>query len=130
MSAMKRVLFTIAFLAITQTVATAQTQTKDSSTSPSSAGAESAAVRTRIVGPKVANHADRQRSPAARTAADSSTPEAAKENSAVRWGNTAVSVTEPAASATVSTANLSPRQSLQPVIPANATLAEVTSKVV
>jgi protein involved in polysaccharide export with SLBB domain len=48
----------------------------------------------------------------------------------VRWGNTAVSVTEPGTRATATTENLSPRQFSQPVAAANAPLGDVKSKVV
>jgi protein involved in polysaccharide export with SLBB domain len=117
---MRRVLYTIAFLAIVQTIVTAQTQTTDSTSSPPSAASESAAVRTRVVGPKVSNHAERQRSPAVRPAADDGTPQTDSGNSAPLWGNTAVTVTALPVNATATIPDLSRLQFIKPfVLPAN-----------
>ena len=127
-SAMKRVLFTIAFLAIVQTIVTAQTQTKDSSSLSPSAGSESAAVRIQVGAPKAANHADRQRSRSARNDAEN-TPQAGAGNSA-RWGNTALPITEPATRATATADNLSRRELVQPTVPpANTPAGEKKSPV-
>jgi len=127
---MNRVLFTIAFLAIVQTIVSAQTQTKSSSSLSPSAASESAAVRTRGVGPKAVNHADRQRSRPARNDAENSTPQAGAGNSAPRWGNTAVPATGRATGATATADNLSLRELVQPnVPPANAPAGEKKSPV-
>src|SRR5215831_1207573 len=127
---MNRVLFTIAFLAIVQTIVSAQTQTKSSSSLSPSAASESAAVRTRGVGPKAVNHADRQRLRPARNDAENSTPQAGAGNSVPRWGNTAVPVTGPATRATATADNLSLREPVQPTVPpANTAAGEKKSPV-
>jgi protein involved in polysaccharide export with SLBB domain len=131
LSAMTRVLSTIAFLLIAQTVATAQTT--DSSSSRQTAASESAAVRTRTVGPKVSNHADGQKSRSARAAEDNGVPKDNAENSPAQWGNTAVAITAPRANTTMESANnlpLSPGPFLKPpVLPASLPTAEVKSRV-
>jgi protein involved in polysaccharide export with SLBB domain len=116
---MRRVLYTIAFLAIVQTIVTAQTKITDSTSSPPSDASESAAVRTRVVSPKVSNHAERQRSPSARPAADDGTPQTGG-NSAPLWGNTAVTVTALTVNETATLNDLSRLQFIKPaVLPAN-----------
>jgi protein involved in polysaccharide export with SLBB domain len=111
---MKRVLFTIAFLAIAQTIVTAQTQTRDSNAAPPAAASESAAVLTRVVGPKASNHADRQKSRSIRNDPDNNTLQTGRENATPLWGNTAVTVTAPPPKATAIASNLSLREFVLP----------------
>src|SRR5437899_6634251 len=83
---MKQAVFSVVLLAAVSTVVSAQTQTRERLPSEQSISDESNAVRTRVVGPKVANHAASQK---ARTEARSvSKPET------FVWGNLPVR-TEP-----------------------------------
>lgn len=132
-SAMKRVLSTIAFLAIIQTVATAQTETRDSGSAAPVAGSESTvAVRTRVVGPKVSNHADRQKSRTTGSAAENGIPKDRAESSVPLWGNTTVAVTQTQTNptSTVNNPSLSANQFVTaPVVPATASAAETKSPI-
>jgi len=87
MSAMKQVVFTLVLLACVSAVVSAQTQTRQRLPPEQPITDESNAVRTRVVGPKVANHVAGQK---ARTEASS----AAKPEKFV-WGNLPVRTETP-----------------------------------
>jgi len=88
MSAMRQVLFTTVLLTILSGTVSAQAQTRQRLSSEQSNSVEStAAMRSRMVGPRVSNHADRQRSrPIAGTGTSTVSRTQAQATQAV-WGN-------------------------------------------
>ena len=90
MSAMRKAVLSLLLLAIASAVVSAQTQTRQRLSSEQSTANESNDVRTRSVGPRVANHVDSQK---ARTNA-SADQGSGSRSSTFTWGN--IPISEPA----------------------------------
>src|SRR5260370_34268496 len=83
-------LFAIALAVMLPTISAAQTQTRErrSSAADEAARAKSIAMRDRIVGPRVSNHVEKQKS----TTEPAATPVLSSQGDQPRWGNTAAIV--------------------------------------
>ena len=90
MSAMRKAVLSLLLLAIASMIVSAQTQTRQRLSSEQSTANESNDVRTRSVGPRVANHVDSQK---ARTNA-SADQGSGSRSSTFTWGN--IPISEPA----------------------------------
>ncbi len=96
-SAMKKGAFTVVLLILTPAILSAQTQNRQRLSSEQSTPIESNATRSRIVGPRVANHAERPKTRAADNGNSIAKSEA--QPSALVWGNTPIELrAEPAKS--------------------------------
>jgi len=101
---MKRAILLFALLLAIPGLANAQTQTRDRAVNPEPSGTgESSAVRSRVVGPRVANHAEKQTTTyptdqkTSTQSVDKTQPAADQATSEPKWGNMSV-ITRPAQS--------------------------------
>ena len=92
LSAMKPTILVFALLLAVPTVMNAQTQNRDrrSTGTESASMSESNTMRNRVVGPKVSNHADGQKSQGDSTAETGTLPQKPEPQGDAMWGNAAV----------------------------------------
>lgn len=109
-SAMKQVVFCLFLLTIAPAIVSAQTQTRQRLSAEKSTGKEQDTARTRVIGPKVANHVE---GPKVRPNAGSDTGSASRSNT-FTWGNIPIAE-KPARVAAA--ANNSPATVAQPPAP-------------
>ena len=81
-SAMKQAVFCLILLAIVPAIVSAQTQTRQRLSSEQTASAEESAARSRVIGPKAANHVESQK---ARPTANASS--STQGSNTFTWGN-------------------------------------------
>jgi protein involved in polysaccharide export with SLBB domain len=129
---MKQAVFSLVLLAIVPAIVSAQTQSRQRLSPEQSTTSESNAVRTRVVGPKVSNHAASQKTRASEGPDGSS----ASRSSTFTWGNTPIAEQPPRVNnqsnnSAVTMAEPSAPKLVQPtVLAANGTPSLMNSSVV
>ena len=88
---MKLTILVFALILIVPTVTNAQIQTRDRRSTETESGStsETNTMRNRVVGPKVSNHADGQKSRGDSTAEAGTVPQESEQKGSAMWGNAA-----------------------------------------